>query len=488
MGKSPTKVASKPPRATRGASGLKKKKPRQHDEKGLAAARKATTMSLAQWKKFQVGMAEKWPAPAYMSDPHPEGKGHTCYRDETFEIVTRFQASTRIAYRPHAKSPGGAHGSKSHVRYEKYAKAKTVGQALRLDCFPVDWCWDYERGFIKVISGLRDEPIDITEVEDETKLTEVDKKVMYWAKKEISHRFGLTMAELMSNKGAGEGLILRAHRLVAQREAKKILASKRVVTDDDVTTVLSNWGFARNIGRQNVMQEGKNWVWSDTLGLLRDRMGDIHITAPAKAYPEVMEVINRWLLDRLPPEAAGFSWTSLNLNKDYAARIHRDGNNFGPSMISAFGNFEGGGLRYYPDDNRKMELESLEEQKEAASQKLDLKQGLALFNGNCAHSVEDFSGNRFSVVYFTVGCHKQMKQEDRAELAALRCNVPSPDLNPFQLIKPPAGYATNIKYKDMKAAASSSKASAKWRYWKKRDLKAKPALSAKRPGKTAKGV
>jgi hypothetical protein len=40
-----------------------------------------------------------------MVDDHPEGKGMTCYRDETFEIVTRWHADTKISYRPHAKSP-----------------------------------------------------------------------------------------------------------------------------------------------------------------------------------------------------------------------------------------------------------------------------------------------------------------------------------------------------------------------------------------------
>ena len=29
-----------------------------------------------------------------------------------------------------------------------------------------------------------------------------------------------------------------------------------------------------------------NEVWSDTVGLLRDRVGDIHVTGTSKRYPE----------------------------------------------------------------------------------------------------------------------------------------------------------------------------------------------------------
>jgi len=100
------------------------------------------------------------------------------------------------------------------------------------------------------------------------------------------------------------------------------------------------------------MQKDVKFVWSDTLGLLRDRCGDIHLTKATHAYPEVVQLMSHWLTQRLPTtEAHNFKWTSFNVNKNYAGRIHRDGNNFGPSMISAFGDFTGGKLKYYPHDD-----------------------------------------------------------------------------------------------------------------------------------------
>merc|ERR1712110_276017 len=105
-----------------------------------------------------------------------QGKGHNVYRDETYMEITRWTAGTKIAYRPHAKAPG----SKSHVRYEKYSRARTVKEALKLGSWPADWCWDYERGFIKVVGGrLREEPIDSSEA-DMKGLDQVDLILAKW--------------------------------------------------------------------------------------------------------------------------------------------------------------------------------------------------------------------------------------------------------------------------------------------------------------------
>merc|ERR1719240_1024079 len=96
---------------------------------------------------------------------HVRDGGEGSYRDQTYEIVTRWMTKTKIQLRPHAKAPG----SKSHVRYEKYSKAKTVGEMLALGCYPMDWCFDYEHGFIKVLGPVREEAIDPSKVQDEAR-------------------------------------------------------------------------------------------------------------------------------------------------------------------------------------------------------------------------------------------------------------------------------------------------------------------------------
>merc|ERR1712048_488023 len=122
------------------------------------------------------------------------------------------------------------------------------------------------------------------------------------------------------------------------------------VTDEEMLKVLNHWSFMKNNTRLNVMKKGQTWVFSDTLGLLRDRQGDIHLTAPTRRYPQVAELFARWLTDRLPKDVETFKFTSMNVNCNYAAQQHRDAGNFGPSFIRAFGDFSGGELNYWPED------------------------------------------------------------------------------------------------------------------------------------------
>jgi len=96
------------------------------------------------------------------------------FRKETYKVVTRWMRETQISFRPHAKKPG----TKSHSRYDKYCKATTVGEALALGAIAEDWCWDYERGYIKVEGPLRDESVDLSKLDAQQELTEVDQVVL----------------------------------------------------------------------------------------------------------------------------------------------------------------------------------------------------------------------------------------------------------------------------------------------------------------------
>lgn len=189
------------------------------------------------------------------------------------------------------------------------------------------------------------------------------------------------------------------------------------------------------------------------MGLTRDRLGSIHITKATTKYPEFVELICKWLTDRLPSECKDFKFTSLNLNKNYAARQHRDGNNFGPSMIAAFGDFSKGELNYWAEDDKQKKLEDLPAK---ADQCFPIGSGLALFNGNSAHSVNDFEGSRYSVVYFTAGCHAKLDPEDISILRDLGMAYPPPDVDQFAILRQPQGYTTKGKSVAAKAKLPSS--------------------------------
>merc|ERR1719362_2752925 len=227
---------------------------------------------------------------------------------------------------------------------------------------------------------------------------------------------------------------------MAQMILEAVHTENRRVTDLEVLSVLQAWAFKKNDNRQNVMPEGQRWGHSDTLGIVRLRTGSFGVTSATQEYPHVTQMLNTWLKARCPAEVGGdFPCTSISLNCNYAARRHRDGNNAGPSMIKACGNFTGGQLAYFPDDDRSGPVEDLCHDDRIV---LDIKEGLALFDGCRGHEVDDFEGERFSLVFFSAGKFWNMSQEQHEFLEECGFSVPhSQDLGPVvKLLPPPRGY------------------------------------------------
>merc|ERR1740121_3291549 len=154
-------------------------------------------------------------------------------------------------------------------------------------------------------------------------------------------------------------------RTIAEGTATEILTeraqSRRKLTDADVLSVLRNWGFRKNVTRLNVAPDGAKFVLSDTMGLVSDRTGGINPTKYTLAYPNASKVLCDYLHDHLPSSIPKFTFTSINVNKNYAGRRHRDGNNVGPSAIKAFGNFKGGQLEYFEHDDRSIGRDNLDQ-------------------------------------------------------------------------------------------------------------------------------
>merc|ERR1719464_2212103 len=110
-------------------------------------------------------------------------------------------------------------------------------------------------------------------------------------------------------------------------------------------------------------------------------------------------------------------------------------------MIKAFGNFEQGELSVFPNDDKSCQLEQLPEEDRVVC---DIKKNLCMFNGNSAHQVADFTGRRFSIVYFTASCHARAKQEDIDKLREMGVPFPASDVDPHGILDAPAGYKSAI--------------------------------------------
>jgi len=212
-----------------------------------------------------------------------------------------------------------------------------------------------------------------------------------------------------------EGFQVRKRRQRACALAKQKLRDRGDrVTDADVLEVLRRWAFEPNTQRTNVLPAGKAFVYSDTFGLVNSRRSPSGTrSALTNAYPAMMKLISKWFKATAPRRLRDVPFTSVNVNFEYAARLHRDTRNAGPSIIRTLGEFTGGRLLYYPQDDRSLGLDELPR---SERRPIDASRRWELFDGLRAHEVEDFEGERFSVILFSASSHASAKAPLRQSL------------------------------------------------------------------------
>ena len=91
-------------------------------------------------------------------------------------------------------------------------------------------------------------------------------------------------------------------------------------------------------------------------------------------------------------------------------------------MLAAFGDFEGGVLRYWPDDNKSMKVEMLANKD---SLTFDVRTNLILFDGQRCHEVLPFEGERYSLVWFTCARYWEAGKATLKKLSDLGFEVPT---------------------------------------------------------------
>lgn len=367
---------------------------------------------------------------------HERGTGLK-FNADSYDLISRFTSKTRIKYAPNPKNKG----SKSFVRYQKYEKCKTVGEALKY-CKPADLLWEYERGYLKILGGpMSDKPACMGPPSSDPTMKILAKfrgpqgcsiKMDPAVRKQLTtlaKKFDLDLDKIHEEAGKqcnSESADIQTARVVANEMARRKLEIGKRLNEQDVVDVLSVWGFPENDTRVNVLPEGVKSVHSDTMGVLRLRNGTYRIFDPTIRYEHVTKLICQWFATNkgksIPEE---FGYTGININHNYAGRRHRDNNNEGPSAIKALGSFTGGKLDYFPKDIKKGGRGdvTLLSPKDAVS--LDLAKDFALFNGNNAHGVQAFKGNRFSLVFFTTAKFYKIKDKEMKHLQKLGFKTPT---------------------------------------------------------------
>jgi len=210
---------------------------------------------------------------------------------------------------------------------------------------------------------------------------------------------------------------LRARELLSET------AGRRKIQSNDLLRALETWKFKPNKKRLNVMPTGVCEICSEMLGLVRVRVySKFVVAARSRTYPNVTKMLTQYFLDNPPaglPAGQPFPFTTVCLNKNYAAKRHRDRNNVGLSVVRALGDFTGGRLRYWPHDDTRCDVSELHDTDSVVTA---VKDHTLVMNSTQAHAVEDFQGTRYSLVYFTVTNYERALPEVGQFLAA-NCNI-----------------------------------------------------------------
>eukprot|EP00929_Paragymnodinium_shiwhaense_P036234 TRINITY_DN19445_c0_g1_i2.p1 TRINITY_DN19445_c0_g1~~TRINITY_DN19445_c0_g1_i2.p1 ORF type:complete len:487 (-),score=130.97 TRINITY_DN19445_c0_g1_i2:376-1836(-) len=180
---------------------------------------------------------------------------------------------------------------------------------------------------------------------------------------------------------ASEGLPEQA----AAREEKE--EAEEEVHYDDVLKALEAVEDFPVSRRQNVKKPGDTReVFGMCLGITTSwRRGPI-VSRATRDFEELTRLLAAFGRQELPSDA---TFTSIQVNKDYGAALHVDGNNRGPSWIIGLGDYSGGQLWLHPHEASR------------AGRCVDLKGRWFTFDGRRPHRVLPFEGRRYTLVYFT---------------------------------------------------------------------------------------
>eukprot|EP00427_Karlodinium_veneficum_P026883 CAMPEP_0169210182 /NCGR_PEP_ID=MMETSP1016-20121227/15075_1 /TAXON_ID=342587 /ORGANISM="Karlodinium micrum, Strain CCMP2283" /LENGTH=384 /DNA_ID=CAMNT_0009287699 /DNA_START=31 /DNA_END=1185 /DNA_ORIENTATION=- len=124
-------------------------------------------------------------------------------------------------------------------------------------------------------------------------------------------------------------------------------------------------------------------VYGMCLGMVSNWVGIPMTSRATRERPNLAKLLTAFVKHEVPD----FEFTSIQVNKDYAAALHVDKNNAGTSMIIGLGDYSGGQL--WIDDGGQY------------GRIVDLRNRWFKFDGNNAHGVVPFRGRRYTLVYFT---------------------------------------------------------------------------------------
>tara|TARA_R100001463_G_scaffold16681_1_gene43144 strand:+ start:1062 stop:2468 length:1407 start_codon:yes stop_codon:yes gene_type:complete len=175
---------------------------------------------------------------------------------------------------------------------------------------------------------------------------------------------------------------------------------------DKLTDILIKHKFQKCKTRKNILNEGDKEYEGFNLGYVRlipwqaNKFGyNIQISrqTEGKKAEEIFNLSKKIADENIPD----FKYSSIQYNKNYKIKKHKDKRNMGVSYIVGLGDYEGGELLIYYDG------------KDKPPTAVDIKNKFYTFDGSkYYHEVADFTGNRISLVYYNIIRNNDIKKED----------------------------------------------------------------------------
>ena len=155
----------------------------------------------------------------------------------------------------------------------------------------------------------------------------------------------------------------------------------------DKVFLKDNFYFPQNGNRSNVLKKNDKSYPGFALGIIFSwTHGWEHTLSALSKQPKYSKLLNQSmkLINSFDPD---FECSTIQFNKNYQITKHIDGNNVGESYIIGLGNYAGGELIVY-DENDKPKY-------------VDINHKFYKFNGcKYYHEVADFIGDRITLVFF----------------------------------------------------------------------------------------
>lgn len=231
--------------------------------------------------------------------------------------------------------------------------------------------------------------------------------------------------ELMDERSSREKKGERRERRERQEADSENLARQFVEAGDinaeTVLKVLRATDIPLNTTRKNVLPDGVDAVRGMLLGFYA-LAGNIGITDASKSRPWLVQLLSSFARKSHPD----FEFTSIQVNKNYASRPHVDKNNLGESLIIGLGDYTDGDIWVHDPEGvvpfeLREDISCMYHYEAGVSYNgswLDIHNKWIHFNGNRLHFTQPFTGDRFTLVYYTCSRYMDASSELSSVLRA----------------------------------------------------------------------